>query len=184
MGHGMRFLQQLDPPKHPKLVGYDLNIPVPNSSYKSWFPDAWHRDYLELGLYCCERDPSLAKMLIDYYVQIDTTDICGEDWVTDVDAQLNNWGRMMTDLQQRELVVLAKLLPVAELTNSIARWFPLRQQTEIRTLQMLYFCSGFVGEVMLKPCNSEELPTREELSIDLISVMRSSKMENDEFDWN
>jgi hypothetical protein len=189
MGHGMKFLQQLvgvasalpNSPKH-QSVGYDLNIPVPNSPYKSWLPDAWYRDRLELGLYCCQQEPNLAKMLVDYYVQVDTTDVCSEDWVTDGTTQFNNlW---VDDWQRRQLVVLAQLMPVAELTNSIARWFPSRQQTERHTLLMLYFCTGFLGEVMGQPCNSEELPTIEDLSRDLVVVMGSSKMENDEFGWN
>lgn len=160
MGLGMRLLRQLDVPnKSPKPSGYDLNRPVPSSSYKSRSIDFWYRDFLALGLYCCNHDPSLAEMLIDYYIQIDSTDICYCEWVEVKKPEFPD-PVLMTEPQHRELAVLAQLLPVLEWTGFIVDRFPKRQQTNRLTLLMLHFCSDFVGEAIDNVEHGVDLPTK------------------------
>lgn len=134
MKNGIKAIQQIGlPSKSTKQKN------KPSNKYESRLIDI---DRLSLGLFCCEKNPNLINILVDYWLNWDSMydDICF--WIEKGLVEFEAYD--IPDSLKGELFAMKIIFPVDELINLISRSFPDRKETPFSILLMLKKCSYYV----------------------------------------
>jgi hypothetical protein len=117
-----------------------------NKKYTKYEAGLSDIDRLTLGLFCCNENPDLINLLVDYWINRNSIYNNINFWIKKGIVKFKAYN--VSDSLKGELFAMKRIFPVNELMNLTRQSFPSRKETLFSILLMLRKCSYYVGVVL------------------------------------